>query len=512
MKSPTPRRPAALLRLTLAIGAMLVALIAIRPPAAAQEPAPAAGPFKSFLPAVSMSGRAAPPPANPGNPPANPGQPTPVRGGAYFFATDVKTNDAAVAVDPSGGLHVAFKTFVAGVEQPAAYYGYCPGAPIADCAKAGGWTYTSFGSAVDEVQLALTADGRPRILFREGKAGTTFYNYAYLECEAGCTGENAWTGMYVVETAGNGVFDKDNPQRSFTLDPQGRPRFVYVNPWGNGKPQGVFYVHCDTSCANPDLAQWSQTQIVPDVQYRSAGMDYPSLAFTGDGRPRIVGISTYSGEGVGLQYFACDVACDDPASWSITTLSERGGGPYTGWDLALDSQGRPRVVQYQGGLSDGDLGRLLYLACDDGCESADAWRRTAIGQPGQGVNPDLELDSLGRPRVAYGSRPTAGALLGYAWCDGADCAGSPEQWRQQTVETDATLNGTFTPAIPFGCDQQVWSDAIPSLALDAAGHPRIAYDALNSAMCYYDLGPGNGTGYRAEKIWRAARVVFFDQP
>lgn len=510
-------RCAGLLRLALALGVTVVALAALRPSAGAQAPA-AEEIFKSYLPAIAATGRAAPPsgpgtppPGAPGNPPpAGPGQPA--RSGAYFFATDVKTNDAAIAVDPRGGLHVAFKTFVAEVEQPAAFYGYCPGAPLADCAAAAGWKYTSFGSKVDEVQLALTADGRPRILFRERKEGTLFYNYAYVACEANCTAEGAWAGLYVAEAAGNGVFDKDNPQRSFAIDPQGNPRFIYVNPWGNGKPQGVFYVQCDGDCANPDAAQWTQTNIVPEVQYRSPGMDYPSLAFTADGRPRVVGVSTYSGEGVGLQYFACDEACDDPASWSITALGERGGGPYAGWDLELDTQGRPRVVQFQGALSEGELGRLLYLTCDEGCERADGWRSVAIGQPGEGINPDLELDSLGRPRLAYGFRPAAGGFLGYAWCDGVNCAADPGQWRRQAVETNATLNASFTPAIPFGCDQQTWAEPIPSLALDPAGHPRIAYDALNSAMCYYDLGPGNGTGYRAEKIWRAARVVFFEQP
>lgn len=509
MSIRTSARRAAALRLALALCAALVALVAAGRGVSAQEATPAAErPFRVYLPTV---GGGAQRPSNPSNP-GNPADPKPVRGGAYFFTKEIKTNDAAIAVDPRGGLHVAFKTFVAEVEQPAAYYGYCPGSPLANCATDAGWSYVSFGSTVDEVQLALTADSRPRILFRERKEGTLHYNYAYVACEANCTAESTWSGVYVVEAAGVGTFDKDNPQRSFALDPQGNPRFVYVNPWGNGKPQGVFYVQCDVACATPQ-AQWTQSNIVPEVQYRSPGMDYPSLAFTRDGRPRVVGVSTYSGDAVGLQYFACDAACDDPSSWSITFLGERGGGAYAGWDLALDAQDRPRVVQFQGALTADDLGRLIYLSCDAGCEHEEAWRKVTIGAPGEGTSPDLELDRLGRPRIAYGYRPASGGgLLGYAWCDGANCAGDAGQWRRQTIETNATLNATFTPDIPLSCKEQIWSDAIPSLSLDAAGNPRIAYDALNSAMCYYDLGPGNGVGYRAEKIWRVARVVFFDQP
>jgi hypothetical protein len=76
----------------------------------------------------------------------------------------------------------------------------------------------------------------------------------------------------------------------------------------------------------------------------------------------------------------------------------------------------------------------------------------------------------------------------------------------------ATLDATFKPTIPLACKEQAWAEAIPALSLDAAGNPRINYDALNVAMCYYDLGPGNGTGYRVEKIWRAARYIYFPQP
>lgn len=511
---------AGLLRFALALATALVALAALRPQAGAQGAAPAAGgAHRVYLPAVSPGPKSATTPADPADPgtpgnPGNPGDPAPARAGAYFFTSEIKTNDAAIATDAQGGLHVAFKTFVAEVEHPAAYYGYCPGAPLADCARESGWTYTSFGDRVDEVQLALSPDGKPRLVWRQRQESSTNYDYIYAACDAAsCTAEGTWQGVIVFKASVGGAFDKDNAQRAFAIDPQGRPRFVYTNAWGAGKPEGVFYVHCDADCADPSLAQWFETRITPDEQYKSETMDYPSLAFTADGRPRVVGVTGLSGEQTGLHYLACDADCGDQASWSATFLGERGGGPYIGWDLALDGQGRPRVVQYQGGLSDGDPGQLYYLACDDTCDRADSWRRVAIGEPGQGVNPDLALDSLGRPRVAYGNRPASGGgLLGYAWCDGVNCAGDPNHWRRQTVETEATLNAAFQPAIPFGCNQQVWSDAIPSLSLDAAGHPRIAYDALNSAMCYYDLGPGNGTGYRAEKIWRAARVVFFDQP
>jgi hypothetical protein len=64
------------------------------------------------------------------------------------------------------------------------------------------------------------------------------------------------------------------------------------------------------------------------------------------------------------------------------------------------------------------------------------------------------------------------------------------------------------------CDPSAWMEMIPSLALDPSGNPRIAYDALNVARCYYDddFNPGTPPVIKIEKLWRAARWVFFDQP
>lgn len=509
---PIAARKPAYPRLALLLGALIALFVVAGAPAGAQEPAPAsatpAEPTTLYLPMLRGGSAPAEQPQNPGNPPVDP---QPVANSAHFFSTQVKTNDADIAVDAAGGVHVAFKTFVAEVEHPAAYYGYCANTPAGSCATEAGWRYVSFGDRVDQVELALSPAGQPRIFFRMRDEATTSYNHVYVACDADCVGDGAWSGLIVLRAAVSNVFDKDNPQRAFALDPQGRPRFVYTSAWGAGKPVGVFYVHCDSDCADPNLAQWVETRILPDVEYKSETLDYPSLAFTSDGSPRVLGVMGLSGDDHGLHYLACDSGCDDLSGWTSTRLAERGGGVYAGWDLELDAQDRPRAVQFQGSLSAGDPGRLFFLACDAGCTSADAWQRLAIAAPGIGINPDLELTATGAPRLAYGGQPTTGTLLAYAWCETA-CAADASQWRAKTVESAATLDASFKPAIPFACNEQSWAEAIPTLSLDVAGNPRIAYDALNAAMCYYDLGPGNGTGYRVEKIWRAARFVAFAQP
>jgi hypothetical protein len=503
------RRYASCARLVFVFGVLLTVLLAGRTPAGAQEPAPGVAQSEGttiYLPMLRGSGQTQPPPTQPTEPTVPPVTPVPGNSGAFFFSNEVKTNDADMAVDNNGGVHVAFKTFVSGVEHPTAYYGYCASA----CASDAGWSYVSFGDQVDEVELDLTADGKPRVLVRWTMESSTNDEYVYFECDANCTGEGTWNGVIVLKGSIGHVFEKDNPQRAFAIDPQGRPRFVYTNAWGAGKPEGVYYVHCDSSCADPNQAQWFETRITPDEQYKSETMDFPSLAFTSDGRPRVAGVLGLSGDAYGLHYLACDEGCDDLSGWSSVFLGERGGGAYAGWDLEIDGQDRPRVAQYQGGLEAGDPGRLFYLSCDGGCLDQGAWRRTAIAAPGVGINPDLELSANGSPRIAHGNMPTAGDLLGYTWCDGG-CEGDAGQWRQRSVETSAALDAVFKPDIPLACKDQAWLEAIPSLDLDANGNPRINYDALNVAMCYYDLGPGNGTGYRAEKIWRAARYVYFAQ-
>lgn len=498
------RRCAALIRLAIATGVLLLIALASRASVGAQEPAQRDG-FTVYLPMIrGPKPVATNPPTDPTVPPLTP---VPNTGGAHFFTSEIKTNDADIAMDGSGGVHVAFKTFVAEVEHPAAYYGYCTSA----CTTDDGWSYVSFGDRVEEVELELTADGRPRVLVRWRDENTTNSYFVYFECDANCTQGESWSGVIVLKGEIGHVFEKDNPQRAFALDPQDRPRFVYTNAWGAGTPIGVFYVHCDFNCADPNQAQWIETRITSDVEYKSETIDFPSLKFTSEGNPRVVGVLGLSGDDYGLHYLACDFGCDDLSGWSSAFLAERGGGSYAAWDLELDAQDRPRVVQYQGGVTDGDLGRLYYLTCDDDCLQQGAWQRIAIAAPGVGINPDLELTAGGMPRVAYGSRPTAGDLLGYAWCN-SGCEDDPARWQRKTVETNAILEATFKPAIPLSCDEQAWAEAIPALSLDAAGNPHINYDALNVAMCYYDLGPGNGVGYRAEKIWRAARYVYFPQP
>lgn len=216
----------------------------------------------------------------------------------------------------------------------------------------------------------------------------------------------------------------------------------------------------------------------------------------------------FSGEAQGVSYLECDDNCGDISGWSAVRLYDRGGGVAASWDLELDANDRPRVAFYQGGLAGGSGDRLFYAWCDAAdCLSAGGWQRAALGLGvNEGQNADLALDRQGRPRMAY--KTSAG--LGYAWCDVA-CQSGGAQWKRTVVETSAALKQDFPVAHPTSCDPAVWTDPIPALALDAQGQPRIAYDNLAAAKCYYTK-PGDPNTYsRVEKLFRAVRWVYFAQ-
>jgi hypothetical protein len=292
------------------------------------------------------------------------------------------------------------------------------------CDKETSWSGVGLGEQVNEIQLQLTPTGQPRVIFRAASQNRPNGNdYFYAACDQSCTDPNQWTVIYLTSSSGLGVIDlgKDDglPQRYFALDPQGRPRFVYID--GITDHLGTYYAFCDDQCTDP--ANWFETRINKDNgnqgPFRYEKFSYLALAFTPNGQPRIVA------DGVSLQdefyiyYLACDGGCEATNSWYSVPLMERGSGVDVSYDIALDGQGRPRVALYQGALLGGQGERLFYAWCNSGCDNDGNWQGSDLGlaqKDGQG--PDLVLDSAGRPRLAYGLYNAGG--LGYSWCD-ANC-------------------------------------------------------------------------------------------
>lgn len=480
-------------------------------------PAGQLGPYAVYLPVTHGAGSATTPP-----PPA-PGQ-----RGARFLEAQTRHASADIAIDAASGMHAAYAHYIPSAENPRAVYTFCTAWP-GGCASAAAWRSVALGERVREVQLELTAAGQPRLLIVSEDAERGGREHWYAACDSGCDSAAAWSSALVVTSYNaESVTDDDQPQRSFALDPQGRPAFLYNDrnyQYAEPDLYGAFYAACAERCAEP--SSWSIAGLSRVhrgyLSFDYETMSYQALRFTPDGSPRFVArVYALNEDGSsaenGLYYYGCDAACDEPSSWGRRFLVPTGGGatPHPSWDLAFDSAGRPRVALFLGDSITPEeyVNQLLYLACDaaDCLAPGDTWDFSQVlGVRGAGHGADVEIDAQGSPRLAW---IDASGDLGFAWCD-ASCASEAAVWKQQVVETEAQLRASHPQAIPGHCRSDLWSGLAPVLALDQAGSPRIAYDVAVSADCYYDTTPGDPSDppvVRFEPIWRGVRLTFFPKP
>jgi hypothetical protein len=425
-----------------------------------------------------------------GTPPAPaPGGTPPMSAALRMFVdTTYSTSNARIAVDPAGGKHAAFAYYEPNVEQrpTSAVYRYCASV----CENADSWQEVRMGTLVRSVQLKLTPQGKPRLMFA---ADSTVYtgglDHFYATCDTGCGQAAAWTVTRVFSgrvPAYNLDNDDQLPQRSFALDAEGRPRFVVFDENQLAEPQhfGLYYMTCDTGCS--DAHNWGETLISVVQRYAVERASQPALAISPDGRPRVTSAQFFALNSnlAVLMYLACEQACDRSANWGRAELMPRGGGSEPSADIAVDAQGRPRIAFYQEALLEGQGKRLHYLACDDGCLDPARWSIVDLGLGfSNGQEPDLELDVQGRPRIAYSDWDSGG--IGYAWCD-QNCAGGSANWQHKLLEQRAALYDAWPVAYPFHCDGGLWNTLTPTLSLPADGPAQIAFDAIYNARCWYD--------------------------
>jgi len=363
-----------------------------------------------------------------------------------------------------------------------------------------------FGERVNEVQVALTHDGRPRLLVR--RSGSRFNEYDYYACDSSCTQPGQWAGLTVAEDAGGDLNSFVLGNHYFALDAQDRPRFAYGNGWGNGQPNGIYYAWCDdANCTQ--LGAWQRTRALVGPDNVTTSGEAASLAFDGD-KPRMV-ISRYvSGLPTGLVYLTCDAGCDQTDSWSATEIAPPADKAWASWDLALDAAGRPRLALYEPPSIDIGVGGALYYAWCDAldCARPEAWQRTLVAH-GEGMNADLLIDAQGRTHMVYDAGQRG--VVGEVWCDAA-CT-SAGAWQRRILETSPQLMQEFAPASPFTCDQlkRAWFDAIPSVAFNPAGRLVVAYDIKYVATCYYSdpADPSKPPSTRVERIWWGVRWASF---
>ena len=436
--------------------------------------------------------------------------------GAFFPATEQESASIDVVAHKDESRHAAF-TGYDGPTKDKLYYAACS---ESDCsANAGNWRRAEFVlPGVTKVQLALTADRRPRLFVTSYAApGKTGYNrtYSYGECDSACTDAANWTFADIVDSGDNLVSDVLHlrmPDRTFALDGLDRPRFIYTDANYAIEPDhyGAFVMSCDAGCT--DKANWTETDLALHLGYQHEQFVKPVLAAGKDGTLGVAA-NVYafdeSGQPLkkGLYFYGCRSDCTRRENWSRAHVNEAGGGSYPSptWDLTLTSDGKPRIVQFAGdGMERNDLSHeLIYLWCNTECGKEESWSGSTV-QPGNGIgeSADLVLDDRDRPRIAMLTRNGEAAL---AACD-EDCETNTPKWRFALAEPIATPQKERPQALPFHCDGEIWEGLTPSISV-SGDSLLVGYDILVSARCLYKYFQDPVPTATFHEIFHGTRIV-----
>jgi len=415
-----------------------------------------------------------------------------------------QTNSMSVGADGAGGMHAAFANSYTDTNGNFnAYYDYC--APGQDCAVAANWarvnllTVASADTIMDATQLAVDAQGHPRVLIVTSDSGGAFmYHYYYDACDSGCTNLANW---HIAEVADGTscclTFIFDGNKHFFALDPQGRPRFIVDN--------GVNYEYhsCNSAC----IGAGSWITLTLNGTSSTDGSNTPALAFNSTGQPRMLAPVQDGSFQTNLNYWECDTSdCSTNAnSWATVPLVSPISGLAAAYSsLRITQTGQPRFAYY--GVPTGTAETLYYYWCHSACTSGGNWHFSDVGLvpaasfETSGQEPDLALDSQDHPRLSFQTLDhTLGNGLGYAWCD-LNCESGLATWQSLLADSNDQLNADWNRVSALGCTNRGWIGAHRSaLALDTAGNPRIGYDAEH--VCG-DLGTSG-------RDYESVRFVYF---
>lgn len=242
-------------------------------------------------------------------------------------------------------------------------------APIANRAEStlGGL----FQYRISEHSFALDGSGRPWFVYTDANylAEPDHYGTFLTTCAADCTDPENWTDTNVAVRLPDQYATEYWDQVALAVTPDGRPRLlgkVYpLDEAGNRieDGDGLYYYECDTGC--DERSNWRRTRLIETGfgSYPNPGWDLEILP---DGRPRAV---LFTGTEMSqpsldntLLYLWCDTDCTAENSWNGHGLTARGDGEAP--DLALTAAGAPRIAFL------GEHGDLGFLDCDVDCQSS----------------------------------------------------------------------------------------------------------------------------------------------
>ena len=384
------------------------------------------------------------------------GNPAPAGGAVFPDLAEGTNGDGPVLLsDAAGTLHLLYTAVTA--DSKGVYpirYGTCS----SNCSTEAGWTFTTVGDAGlwgGYGQLALGADGRPRVLYFDRKDLDEDGSFVYASCDAGCANPANWTKETANVPRPLGYQLDDSPY--FALAPDGTPAFVYIAPAG-------------TLYAYRSGGRWATTEL------SEGGLFNASLAFTSGSRARLVFHYTGADDESYLAYLECsDKTCQDFTYDNLPVAL----GYRTDSVLRLNAQDAPRILHYSGET-------LQYLWCDAACAKAVSWSATDLGTgAGDGADGvDLALDAAGKPHISYGDTSETFSLF-YGFCSAA-CESAEPSWRAGLLVEDSDDVRPEPPlpsCNPGDAPGSYWyADNAPSLTL-SGGQPSFAYRVDNLQGC-----------------------------
>lgn len=430
-----------------------------------------------------------------------------------FLGTDIESASSSIALGPDGALHAAYSGYD-GASKDKIYYALCA---EDDCAQRDNWRQVAIDlPGAREVQVEVTPDGRPRIFVTGWTAQyANGSEYSYGECDDDCLDAGNWTFGAIAASA-DGLLTNINsyrlPARTFALDEDGRPRFIYADENYSVEPDhyGAFYMACDQDCTDKD--NWIETDLANHMSYSTESFVQPVLALGKGGKVRVLAqVYAFEPDGTdakdGLYYYFCDKACTDPERWNRGFVIDTGGGSYPNptWDMALTEDGAPRLAVFAGdGMEQTDLDhQLIYIYCDQDCDNEDNWNGNTV-QPGDGhgESPDIELDDQGHPRIAF---TLSNGDIGLARCE-ESCESPNAGWWSDFAERSAAAQAERPQYLPFHCDGEIWQGFAPDLVLDGEKIV-IGYDIAVEARCLYKDYDDPQPSAVFHEIFRGARVM-----
>lgn len=397
-------------------------------------------------------------------------------------------NGAALALDASGQPHISYFNQLAGDLRYA----------FRDVA---GWhivTVDSEGSSGRYTAIALDSQGHAHISYLN--EDTHEVRYAYQDGEG-----------WQIERVDNGFAR----MTSLALDALGRPHIAY---WA-GAPD------YDLRHATRDTQGWQVETVDDQSDIGSA----PSIAVDSQGG---IHIAYQEGYFEDLRY-----AVNHGAGWQLETVDSEG---YTGYSasLTLDSSGRPHISYVRKDYRQ-DWGEVRYAKLGDA-----GWQREIanLGSDRMGFT-SLALDGIGKPCIAHtdaqASRGSGSLLVACRQFPGDDSGAQPAAWLVEVVdqeeiigqESSLAIDALGRPHLAYtgrgltyawsaGLPEMIAGQTVtpawqresvdsrgksPSLAIDAAGVPHLAYiDSADNSLRYARRG---ALGWQIETVAADVRAL-----